>query len=218
MDAEAEHTIRVSIFEDNKALRESLGFIIQHTDGFFLSGVSGDAKNLEKKIVEQDPDVILMDIQMPGISGIEAVGIIHNKFPHLKVIMQTVFEDDDKIFNAICNGASGYILKSTSHEKYLEAIVEAYNGGAPLTPSIAIKVLNQFKTKEQIVEKSHEDLSAREKDVLHCLVKGFSYKMIAAECNISYETVRFHMKNIYAKLHVASMTEAVSKAIRNKIV
>jgi DNA-binding NarL/FixJ family response regulator len=210
--------IRVSIFEDNKSLRESLSFIIMHTDGFLLSGANANAKNIEKKINEQEPDVVLMDIQMPGITGIEAVKIIHQKFPPLKVIMQTIFEDDEHVFNAICNGASGYILKSATSDKYIEAITEAYNGGAPLTPSIAIKVLNQFKVKEAAIEKTHEPLSLREKEVLKCLVQGMSYKMIAEQCSISYETVRFHMKNIYAKLHVASMTEAVSKAIRNKIV
>lgn len=218
MMAEAKNIIRVSIFEDNKFLRESLCFIINNTEGFFLSGATANAKNIEEKIIEQDPDVVLMDIQMPGITGIEAVKIIHQRFPELKVIMQTVFEDDENIFNAICNGASGYILKSTSPDKYLEAITEAFNGGAPLTPSIAIKVLSQFKTKENRPEKNYEDLSTREKEILQCLVQGMSYKMIANHCTISYETVRFHMKNIYTKLHVASMTEAVSKAIRHKIV
>jgi DNA-binding NarL/FixJ family response regulator len=213
-----EKKIRVSIFEDNKSLRESLGFLIAHEPDFVLAGLNPNAKKLKRNIEDQQPDVILMDIQMPGINGIEAVSIIHQQFPEIRVVMQTVFEDDDYVFKAICNGAVGFILKSATPEKYIEAIREAQAGGAALSPSIAIKVLSQFQNRKEPEKEKYDELTDREKEVLQFLVQGLSYKMIADRCTISYETVRFHMKNIYLKLHVASMTEAVSKAIRNKIV
>ena len=123
----------------------------------------------------------------------------------------------DKIFAAICAGANGYILKNTAPEKFMESITEAYHGGAPMTGSIASKVLSMFKVQSNVQPEKIDDLSEREKEILGYLVKGMSYKMIADQCNISYDTVRFHMKNIYTKLHVASMTEAVAKAIQLKL-
>lgn len=210
--------IKVSVFEDNKHLRESLGFILGNSAGFKVVGMNPDANNVLLLVEQQKPDVVLMDIQMPGISGIEAVKLIKQKFPETRIIMQTVFEDDDNIFNAICNGASGYILKNTPLEKYLDSIKEAFNGGAPLTPIIATKVLAKFKSSNVPQTHPEFDLSDREKEVLEYLVKGLSYKQIADKCCISYDTVRFHMKKIYQKLHVASMTEAVAMALKHKIV
>lgn len=210
--------IKVCIFEDNKFLRESLSFIIDKADGFSLAGSFPDAKRVIDHIRMTQPDVVLMDIQLPVVSGIEAVLMIKREFPDLKIVMQTVFEDEDSIFKAICNGASGYILKSTPPDRYLDAIREAYNGGAPLTPSIATKVLATFQRQQDMPKCDYEPLTLKEKNVLLCLVNGMSYKMIADHCQISYDTVRFHMKNIYAKLHVASMTEAVAKAIQHRIV
>jgi DNA-binding NarL/FixJ family response regulator len=184
----------------------------------------GDFENCTR-VVEHvrdlKPDVILMDIEMPGISGVEAVKIIKKNFPDIIIVMQTVFEDDDKVFDAICNGASGYLLKDTPPARLMESIVEAYQGGAPMSPSIARKTLNLFQQfLSPFADAKHEDynLSPREKDVLICLVKGFSYKMIAAECTISFDTVRSHIRNIYHKLHVASMSEAVAKAIKERLV
>lgn len=210
--------IKVAVVEDNRALRESIATLFMMNDSFKLVGCYSNANSIIKDIETSKPDVVLMDIQMPGINGIEAVKLLKAKFFDLKIIIQTVFEDDDSIFNAICNGASGYILKRSTPQEYLQAITEAYNGGAPITGVIASKVLNMFKTSNQTKTTENFNLSEREKEVLNYLVKGLSYKMIADKCSISYDTVRFHMKNIYSKLHVESMTEAVSVAIKNKIV
>jgi DNA-binding NarL/FixJ family response regulator len=203
--------------EDHKHLRESMVQLIESAEGFEVCGVFPNAINIVKNLRNCLPDIVLLDIQMPGISGIEALGLIRKEFPNLRIIIQTVFEDEDKIFAAICAGASGYILKNTPSQKFLEAISEAYNGGAPIAGNIAHKVLNMFRQQHETTGQSDYKLSDREKEILDCLVKGLSYKMIAAKCDISYDTVRFHMKNIYAKLHVSSMTEAVAKAIQKKL-
>ncbi len=210
--------IKVVVVEDSKALRESIATLFMMNDDFKLVGSYSNANSIIKDIQTSKPDVVLMDIQMPGTNGIEAVKLLRAEFPELKIVIQTVFEDDDSIFKAVCNGASGYILKRSTPNEYTQAIIEAYNGGAPITGSIATKVLNMFKVSQQSNSTTDFNLSDREKEVLNHLVKGLSYKMIADKCSISYDTVRFHMKNIYSKLHVESMTEAVSMAIKNKIV
>jgi DNA-binding NarL/FixJ family response regulator len=210
-------TISVCIVEDHKRLRESLVQLIESSDGFTVCGVFPNANTIVKNLRNLLPDVLLLDIQMPGINGIDALVLIRKEFPDLKVLLQTVFEDEDKIFSAICAGASGYILKNTSPQKYLEAIQEVYAGGAPIAGNVASKVLAMFRDQNQASAVTLYNLSDREKEILDCLVKGLSYKMIADKCSISYDTVRFHMKNIYAKLHVSSMTEAVAKAIRDKL-
>jgi DNA-binding NarL/FixJ family response regulator len=211
--------IRVTIFDDNKKLLDSLSVLIDGSPGFQMVKAYIDCSDLQNKIKESQPDVILMDIEMPGINGIEAVKIVKLNFPTINVLMQTAFEDDENVFAAICAGASGYILKNTPPVKILESIVDVYQGGSPMSPSVARKVLGflQQPKQEKHIEENY-NLTGREKEILTFLVKGMSYKMIAENCNISYETVRSHMKNIYEKLHVASMTEAVAKAINQKIV
>jgi DNA-binding NarL/FixJ family response regulator len=215
-------SIRVTVFDDSDLFRDSIGSLIENAPGFELAGSYADGTNLENKLNESQPDVVMMDIQMPHINGIELVKQIKKNRPSLNVLMQTSYEEDDKIFNAICAGASGYILKNTSPNRILECIVEVYQGGSPMSPSVARKVLGFLQApglpKKEEEEVPNYGLSAREKDVLSCLVKGMSYKMIADSCHISYETVRSHMKNIYEKLHVASMTEAVAKAINQRLV
>jgi len=210
--------IKVVIFEDNTNLREGLRILIRGSHGFECAGAFPNCDHLMKNIIDTKPDVVLMDIEMPGTSGIEAVKMIKHNFPEIKVLMETIFEDDDKVFQSVCNGAEGYILKSTPPVQILSAIKEIYEGGAPMTPSIASKVLAMFKkyTSPSIPDSSH--LSERESEVLKLLVEGMSYKRIAENCFISPETVRGHIKNIYKKLQVHTKSEAVVKAIKKNIV
>jgi DNA-binding NarL/FixJ family response regulator len=158
-----------------------------------------------------------MDIDMPGMSGIDGVKLIRQNFPTVHVLMQTVFENDEKVFSAIKAGASGYILKSAESATLLEAIREVYIGGAPMSPSIAKKVLKHFQSDPTVPAREDYKLTQRENEVLEYLVKGYSYKMIADKMSITYATVRAHMTKIYEKLHVSSMTEAVAKAINQKL-
>ena len=210
--------IKVVVFEDNKHLRESLYYLINGTDGFSCVGAFADSNDILFQLKRTLPDVVLMDIEMPGMNGIEAVKIIKQNFPLVQVLMQTIFHDDDNIFNAICAGASGYILKTTSPAGYIDAIKDVYNGGSPMTGSIARRVLELFQ-KNIIPSANHDyQLTPKEKEILQQLVKGKSFKMIADAINVSYETVRTHMKNIYTKLHVNSNTEAVSKVLNEKII
>ncbi|MDI9341143.1 MAG: response regulator transcription factor [Sediminibacterium sp.] len=211
-------SIKIAIVEDNKILRNSFVDLFSFYQEYELTGVFANANTIVEDIRQSMPDVVLMDIQMPGINGIEAVKLLRGSFPELKIIMQTVFEDDTSVLQAICNGASGYLLKKSAPEEYIQAIHEVMEGGAPMTGSIARKVLIMFRSAQENQINTTFDLSAREIDILQHLVNGLSYKMIADKCHISYNTVRFHMKNIYAKLHVESMTEAVSVAIKNKLV
>lgn len=205
--------IRVAIYDDNRTRRESLSMLIQSEPGLLLAGAFPDCRDLLDNIRQAQPDVILMDIRMPHIDGIEGVKLIRKNFPDVKVIMQTVFEDDDKVFDSLRNGAAGYILKKASTEKIIEAIKDVYEGGSPITPSIASKVL-AFFSRIQIPEPSAHDfnLSAREQEVLSMLVDGLSYKMIADRCSISIYTVNAHIRKIYEKMHVHSATEAIAKA------
>ncbi len=212
--------IKVAIFEDNKHLRESLYYLINGSEGFSCVGAFPDCKDLVFQLKKTSPDVVLMDIEMPGMRGIEAAKIIRQNFSGIQVLMQTVFHDDEHIFNAVCAGASGYILKTTSPAGYIEAIKDVYNGGSPMTGSVARRVLELFQQRVPATGANGTDyqLTPKEKEILQQLVKGKSFKMIADALGSTYETVRTHMKNIYAKLHVNSNTEAVSKALNEKIV
>ncbi|SRR5260221_3411557 len=209
--------IRVVIFEDNFLLRESLFQLVNGTPGLICTGAFANCDNLVFNISKTGPDVVLLDIKMPGKTGIEGMLIIHDQFPKIKVIMQTVVDDEDKIFASICNGASGYLLKNTPPAALLHAIMEVFEGGAPMTPAIAMKVLEKFRKQSVPTLKEFNNLSNRENDILECLVEGMSYKMIAIARNISIDTVRFHIRNIYEKLHVNSKSEAVVRAMRDKI-
>jgi DNA-binding NarL/FixJ family response regulator len=209
--------IKVLLYDDNEALRESMETLISEDQGFELLAAMPNAETVETDIKELKPDVVLMDIDMPVVNGVEAVRKINRIDDKLPVIMLTVFDDNENIFNAICAGASGYILKRYATEEIPSAIRMVLQGGAPMTGSVARKVLMmvpQAKTAEQ--EKSN--LTEKETAILKFLVNGYSYKMIAAELKISIDTVRFHIKKIYDKLHVHSATEAVSKAIKDKLI
>jgi DNA-binding NarL/FixJ family response regulator len=211
--------IRVAIFEDNKHLRETFELLLNSADGFTCSGAYPDCSTLVANLEVSPCDIVLMDIEMPGMNGIEATRIIKEHFPKINILIQTVFFEDGYIFNAICAGASGYILKSTTPDGYLEAIKDVQSGGSPMTPGIARKVLELFKTNLQPASPAKDyNLTGQEKKVLQLLVEGKSYKMIAAELFVAVDTVKSHVTNVYAKLHVHSGTEAVSLALRDKIV
>lgn len=207
--------IRVIIFEDNENLRLGLYQLVNSREEYQCVGAFKDCLNLLQNIRDTSPDIVLMDIQMPGIDGIEAVRILRDKYPNLKILMQTIFEDNDKIFQSILAGASGYILKNTPSERILDSLKEVYEGGAPISPSVATKVLKMMVPAEA---GQSFNLSDREKEILGCLVKGMSYKLIAKTCFISVDTVRGHIRRIYEKLHVHSKGEAVAKAIKGNIV
>ena len=209
--------IRVAIFEDNKLVRDALQTILNGTPGFTCCGAFADGNRWEANINRSEPDVILMDIEMPGLNGIDITRKICEQFPHIKILMQTVFHDSEKIFLALCAGASGYILKNDPPHKFIDAINEVYNGGAPISSAVAKKVLGFFANQNVIlISPGNEDyrLSEREKEILRLMVEAFNYKAIAEKTFISYETVRTHVKNIYKKLHVTSRNEAVTKAIQ----
>ena len=212
-------TISVLLYEDNRDLREGMTFLLQATPGLSLVGAFADTSNLEMQIPGLKPDVVLMDIDMPGRSGLDATLAVKTLRPEAQVLMLTVFEDEDKIFQAIRNGASGYLLKGISPSEIIEAIFDVNRGGSPMTSSVARRVLHFFQ--QQLPATSQQPdygLSQREQDILKSLVKGYSYKLIADEHFISIDTVRSHIRHIYEKLHVNSKTEAVLKAIKEKIV
>jgi DNA-binding NarL/FixJ family response regulator len=208
--------IRIAIFEDNQKFRESLEFIIVSTQDMELCGSFEDTNRLLQRVEALQPDVVLMDINIPVLNGIEAAALIKEKFPDIHVCMQTVFDEDDKVFASLCAGASGYILKNSPPDKVLQAIREVAEGGAFFTPSIAKKILHNFQQQPQQAE--YIQLTEKEKEILKLLVEGLSYKMIADRTGLSVHTIHTHIRHIYEKLHVNSKSEAVSKALKNKLV
>lgn len=210
--------IRIVLFEDNKNLRESLALYLSSIEGIWFSGAFANAKDAWPVVKKHKPDVVLMDIQMPFRSGIEAMAEIKKNAPSTKVLIQTVFEDDDKIFQSICSGASGYVVKNPDPEVYVQAIREVYSGGSHLSPSIARRVMEMFQHQFVKSEHTYVELTQREKEILSCMVKGLSYKMIADTCGIAFSTVATHVNHIYEKLHVNSAPEAVVKALEWRLV
>lgn len=209
--------IKVAIYEDNDALRETLSHLIKGSGLLTFAGAYPDCRNILENCANDRPDVIVMDIEMPGCSGIEATQIVKDHFPEINVMMLTVFEDRDKIFDALRAGATGYLLKKSSAIQIIEAITDLANGGSPMSGEIARKVLEFFTTPE-FDKQNQYTLSEREMEILHYLVKGDSYKMIADHCFISIGTVRCHINSIYRKLAVNSKSEAVIKAIKERLV
>jgi len=208
--------IKVSIYEDNDALRDSLSYLVMGTGSLELSGAYPDCSNVIGNCTQHTPDVILMDIDMPGINGIEATSMVKSRFPEINIMILTIFENENKVFDALCAGATGYLLKKSSSVQIIEAILELHAGGSPMTGEIARKVMEYFAHPAAIRENEYA-LSSREKDILKCILNGDSYKMIADACFISIGTVRFHINNIYKKLHVNSKSEVVIKAFREKL-
>lgn len=209
--------IKVLVYDDNETLRTSIEALLLAEDDLELLAVMPNAETVETDVKQLKPDVVLMDIDMPVVDGVMAVRAIRQFNQHLPVIMLTIFDDNENIFNAICAGASGYLLKRYATEEISGAIRTAMTGGAPMTGSVAKKVL-MMVPKAANTEQEKSNLSEKETVILQFLVKGYSYKMIATEIGISIDTVRFHIKKIYDKLHVHSATEAVSRAIRDKLV
>jgi DNA-binding NarL/FixJ family response regulator len=203
-------SIKVFIYDDNDARRDSLKALMTLSPEIVFAG---EAINCAKALIDMEkcfPHVVLMDINMPDVDGIEGLKLIKKNFPHINVLMQTVFDDSDKVFECIRNGASGYILKKDSPQRILQAIQEVYEGGAVMNPSIALKVLDYFHPS-----KKDNPLSKRETEVLKLLADGLSYKMIADRLFLSFNTVNTHVKHIYEKLHVSSIGEAVAFYYKN---
>jgi DNA-binding NarL/FixJ family response regulator len=202
--------IKVFVYDDNESRRDSLKALIYLTPEISFVGASPDCSSLKDDMLQYEPDVVLMDINMPNVDGMEGLRQIRQLFPHIKVLMQTVFDDSEKIFTSIRNGASGYILKKDPPQRILQAIQEVYEGGAVMNPGIAQKVLDFFQPK-----KIENPLTDRETQVLTLLAEGLSYKMIADRLALSFHTVNTHAKNIYEKLHVASLGEAIAFYYKN---
>jgi len=205
---------KIVIFEDNDRLRESLVALFKGMDEYIVTGEYNNCNDAATIARVYQPDVVLMDIDLPGESGIKGVMKIKESHPNSAIIMYTVFEDDEKLFQCLCAGANGYLLKKTAPSKLIDAIKEVIEGGAPMSPSIARKVLNSFQQGKS----NKYFLSAREIETLQLLIKGYSAKMIAAELKISFDTARYHLKNIYNKLHVNCGKEAIVKALGEHIV
>jgi len=211
--------INVAIVEDNHTIRQGLAALINGTTGYKCIGDYVDCESFLSELEKINPDVVLMDIALPGMSGIEGVKIATENKPDLNVLMLTIYEESDKVFDALCAGACGYLVKKTPPSRLLEAIKEVNDGGSPMSSRIAREVINTFKEGANLLQDdSGYNLSSREKEVLNSLAEGNNYKEIADELFISVDTVRHHIRNIYKKLHVHSRSEAVAKAIRKKII
>lgn len=209
--------IKILIYEDNPQYREGLSLLINGTEGFEVLAAFKNCTNVVDEVEAFSPDIVLMDIDMPQLNGIEGLKLLRSVNTEVKVLMLTVFDDNKNIFEALKNGANGYILKKTQPAKLLQYIEEAQSGGGPMSSSIAAQVLTMFSQIQRPPQDTFQ-LSEREKEVLQFLVNGYSYKMISADMFISIDTVRSHIKKIYEKLHVNSKSEAVAKAFKNKIV
>lgn len=202
---------KILVYDDNAGRQEALKMLIESSGGLKFVGARDNCNQVEDDISNFHPDVVLMDIDMPETNGIEGLKRIRKQAPEVFIIMQTVFEDDEKIFAAIHAGAHGYFLKKTKPDKLIEGIQDVLEGGAPMTPSVARKVLSMLTQQNQEKHKNVFELTTREIEILSMLSKGMSYKMIADAGGITYHTVNSHLKKIYEKLHVHSATEAVSK-------
>jgi DNA-binding NarL/FixJ family response regulator len=205
--------LKLAIVEDNNTLRNSLENLFNRTEEMKCVASMSNLMNVVSELAKANPDIVLMDIGLPNISGIEGVRTVKANFPEMQILMFTVFEDDDSIFDAIKAGASGYLLKKSAPEEIIEAIRELYRGGAPMSPTIARKVIMSFQTHHNPVQ--DYELTVREKEILYALVDGLSYKKIADKYCVSISTVRTHICNIYQKLHVNTKAQAVAKVLKS---
>jgi len=210
--------IKTAIIEDNTTIREGLAALINGTSGYSCVGAFPDCETFLQKLPSFDIDVVLMDIGLPGMSGIDGIKSAKKIKPDLIILMLTVYEDSQSVFNALCAGACGYLVKKTPPTRLLEAIKDAYEGGAPMSSLIARQVIDIFRQSHPASSQEETQLSAREKEVTTYLAEGNNYQEIADRLFISVDTVRHHIRNIYRKLHVHSQSEAVAKAIRKGII
>jgi DNA-binding NarL/FixJ family response regulator len=216
-EKQASETIRVAIVEDDDRLREGLRILIDSTPGYRCARGWGSVEEALRLLGLEAVDLLLLDIHLPGMLGSEAVKVFRERFPSMQILMLTIYAEQDKVFESICNGASGYLLKKTPPAKLLEAIKEAHEGGAPMSPEIARKVVTLFQ-KTGPPEIIDERLTPQEVRLLKLLSEGYSYQGAAGQMNVSINTVRNYIRSIYEKLHVHSKSEAVSKALRSRII
>ncbi len=209
--------IKTAIVEDMRDIREGLATLIIFTEGFSCTGSYRSMEEAIPRIRHQVPDVLLSDIGLPGMNGIDGIRILKELYPQMTVLMITVYDDDERIFDALCAGAGGYLLKRTPPAKLLENIREAVSGGAPMSPEVASRVIRLFR-EVRPPEKVEYDLTPHETRLLKLLVEGHNYTTASAELRVSYNTIKFHMRHIYEKLQVHSKSEAVAKALQNRIV
>jgi len=209
--------IRVAIVEDDRTTRQGLALLIEGPPGYQCIGQYRAVEDA-MRIAPAHPDVILLDINLPRMQGTEGVKLLRERYPRVQVVMLTVFDAQDQVFESICNGACGYLLKKTPPARLLEAIAEAHEGGAPMTPEIARQVVTLFQKAPPQRQDEDHGLSQRDLSVLNLLAEGYSYTALSGQLGITINTVRNHIRGIYEKLHVHSRSEAVSKAIRKRII
>jgi len=210
-------TVKVAIIEDRREIRDGLTMLIDGTEGFHCTGSYRSMEEALSKIGFALPDVALCDIGLPGMSGIEGMQILKERFPNLLLLMLTVYDDDDRIFDALCAGACGYLLKKTPPARLLEALNEAVRGGSPMSPEVARRVIALFRDIRP-PDRADYQLTPHETRILKLLVEGHNYKTAAFELNVSINTISFHMRHIYEKLQVHSKSEAVAKALRDRLI
>jgi DNA-binding NarL/FixJ family response regulator len=209
--------VRVAIIEDRREIREGLAALIDLTEGYRCTGHYGSVEEALARLPSEVPDVVLSDIGLPGVDGIEGVRLLKGRYPELPVLMLSVYDDDERIFDALCAGACGYLLKKTPPARLIESLSEAVSGGAPMTPQVARRVITLFRDFRP-PKKADYDLTPHETRLLRLLVEGHNYKTAAFELGVSVNTVSFHLKKIYEKLQVHSKSEAVAKALRDGLV
>lgn len=211
--------MKVAIIEDQRKFREYLAALINGSPGFRCAG---SFRSMEEALARMPagselPDVVLVDIGLPGMDGIEGIRILKGRHPNLILLMHTVYDGDERIFDALCAGANGYLLKKTSPARLLESLREAINGGAPMTPEVAHQVIRLFR-EIRPAEKPDEQLTPHEVRLLEMLAEGHNYETAGAELGVTTHTISFHLQRIYEKMHVHSKTEAVAKALRNRLI
>ena len=217
MSVNKSDVIEAAIIEDQRDIREGLAMLINGTAGYRCTGSYRSMEEALHGIAAHAPDVVLSDIGLPGMSGIEGIRILKERYPGISLLMLTVYDDDDRIFDALCAGACGYLLKRTSPARLLESLREAVSGGAPMSPEVASRVIALFR-EIRPPERSDYELTPHETRLLKLLVDGHNYTTAAEELKVSYNTIKFHMRHIYEKLQVHSKSEAVGKAMRERLI